>query len=113
MIFRGSHHAVVIVDHQQQTIGQRQRAEHQPHQLRGDGFALASHRHQEVVIVLVVVADSGCPDPSSHCAPATGKQVAMQLAAEERQNVLRPEVHPGIQRALRSSDCRHEMFVAF
>jgi len=63
-----------IVDHQQQTIGQRQGPQYQSHQLRGDRFALASHRCKEVIIVLVVVADAGGPQPGRHGTPTAGKQ---------------------------------------
>ncbi len=67
-----------IVDHQQQTLRQRQCPQYQNHQLRRNRFALASNTGKEVIIVLEVVADAGGPEPSRHRASTAGEQDARQ-----------------------------------
>jgi len=63
-----------IVDHEQQPWGQWQFAENQNDQLRCDGFGLAAEGCQEVIIVLVVVADPSGPQPGRHGTASLGEE---------------------------------------
>ena len=67
-----------VVDHQQQTLGQRQGPQNQHHQRRRDRIGLASHRRKEVIIVSKVVADPGGSKPGGDGATAAGEQNAQQ-----------------------------------
>ena len=67
-----------VVDDRQEPIGQRQGPQNQHQQLRGDGFGLASKCRQEVIIVLVVGADPGRPQPGRHGPPPVGEENAHQ-----------------------------------
>ena len=80
-----------IVDDRQKPIRQRQGPKHQNQQLGGDGFALASECRQEVKIVLVIVADSGGPEPGRHGSSPVGEEDAHQ---QDRQSPAVAGVQP-------------------
>ena len=80
-----------VVDHQQQPHGERQGLEEQQGQPRRNRFDLAAHAPQEVIIVLVVVADTGRSQPSGDgAAPAAEQHPVSTTPSRQRLRACNP-----------------------